>query len=1033
MAWIVCAAARAVEPPSSGTIDFTRDIRPILSDACFHCHGPDAETREAKLRLDTREGLFTERDGIFPFRPGNLEKSDAWVRMSSADKDEVMPPPKAHKALSAAQLAKMKAWIEQGAPYQEHWAFQAPQRPAQPAPANAWWPRNAIDRFIAAELEKRKLQPSPEAAKETLLRRATLDLTGLPPTSAEIDAFLADTSPEAFEKQVDRLLASPRYGERMAVPWLDAARYGDTHGLHLDNERSMWPYRDWVVRAFNENLPFDQFTHWQLAGDLLPNPTRDQLIASGFNRCNVTTSEGGSINEEWIFRYAVERTETMAAVWMGLTAGCAVCHDHKFDPISAKEFYQLYAFFNSAADPAMDGNSIDTPPILRLATPEQEKELASLGERIGATEKQIKEALAKIEYTDPATLEPPPEVKKIETVWVDDDFPKDAKVAAAGHALTWATAEQGAPVQSGARAIKRTGEGIAQDYFDGLKKPLAVPANGRIFAYAWLDPQNPPKAVMLQWHADGNWKYRANWGDKDAITFGQAGTPEKLLKGDLPKLGEWVRLEVNVAELKLKPGTRFTGLAFTQYGGTVYWDRSGIAYEDNPAADPAQSQLAWEKANQGKDLGDKVPKPIREIFRSVNPKDRKPEHATALREYFLTEVYAGTRDRFDPLQTEKKALEDERKKIDGQVVKTFIMRDLEQRRPAHVMVRGQYDKPGEAVQPGTPATFPPLPVKGEGKPATRLDLAKWLVSPEHPLTARVTVNRFWQQFFGTGLVKTAGDFGSQGETPSHPELLDWLAVDFRESGWDVKRLVRLIVSSATYRQDSRVTPKLLEADPENRLLARGPRFRLEAEQVRDNALFVSGLMDHTLGGKGVKPYQPEKIWEPVGFVGSNTREYRQDTGSALYRRSLYTFIKRTAPAPAMVTFDAPSRESFCVRRERSNTPLQALALMNDVQQFEAARALAQRMMTEGGVTPEERVAWGFRAVTARRPLENERGILKEAYEKQLARFAANPEAAKQAVTFGESKPKAELSVPELAAYTLVANVLLNMDETLNKN
>jgi len=1029
VAVLLPSAVLAVDPPSSGKIDYTRDIRPILSENCYHCHGPDESSRKGKLRLDTKDGLFNEHKDIFPFKAGSLDDSEAWERINSTDKDDQMPPPDSHRKLTEGQIAKIKTWIEQGASFKEHWAFTPPKRPAVPQMQNNWWPRNSVDQFIAADLEAHKLRPTVEAPKELLLRRVTLDLTGLPPTLAETDAFLADTSPEAYEKVVDRLLASSHYGERMAQYWLDAARYGDTHGLHLDNERSMWPYRDWVVRAFNENLPFDQFTTWQLAGDLLPNATRDQEIASGYCRCNVTSSEGGSIDAELLFRYAVDRTETTIVNWLGVTGGCAVCHDHKFDPITQKDFYSMYAFFNSAADPAMDGNDLRTPPVLKLTTPEQQKQIDDLEGKITGIQKEIKAKVDLLNYQDPALLDPLPPITQAEETWVDDDFPNGAKIAAAGDPIKWVTADDGSPVKSGKRAIKRTGEGITQDYFDGIAKPFTVPTKGKIFAWVWIDPENPPKAVMLQWHSEGEWRYRANWGDADAITFGNAGTPEKLQIGELPAAGEWVKLEVDVDALKLKTGTKFDGLAFTQYGGTVYWDMEGVSYEVNPAADPLQSFTAWLNTNQGKDVGDKAPKEVRDILRTVNVKERKPEQTARLREYYLADVYAGAREQFDPMLAEEKKLDGEKKQVENQITVTFVMHDLPKKREAHVMVRGQYDKPGDPVKPAVPAIFPQL----TSKDPSRLDLANWMISPENPLTSRVYVNRLWQQFFGVGIVKTPGDFGAQGDPPAHPELLDWLAVDFRESGWDIKRLVKLLVTGATYRQDSRGTPELYEADPENRYLARGPRFRLDAEEVRDNALFVSGLIDLALGGKGVKPYQPERIWEPVGFVGSNTREYKQDHGAALYRRSLYTFWKRTAPPPAMTTFDAPSREQYCLRRERSDTPLQALELMNDVQQFEAARALGERMMSEGGVTPEDRIGYGFRLVEARKPLEKEREVLKDTYEKQLAKYAANPETAKQVISYGESKPKADLNPSELAAYTLVANVLLNMDETLTKN
>ena len=509
-------------------LQFNRDIRPILSDNCFACHGFDSKKREAKLRLDTAEGATKPNDdGDIAITPGDLSKSEVWQRIISTDKDDMMPPPKAHKTLTAAQKETIKHWIEQGAPYQKHWAFEAPVKPPVP---NIGTPkseiRNPIDAFIQQRLTQEGLTPAPEADRETLLRRVTFDLTGLPPTPAEVDAFLADKSPDAYDKAVDRLLANRHYGEHMAHYWLDQARYGDTHGLHLDNERSMWPYRDWVIEAYNRNLPFDQFTIDQLAGDLLPNATREQVIASGFNRCNVTTSEGGSIDAEYIFRYAVDRTATTVNTWLGLTAQCAVCHDHKFDPISQKEFYQLYAFFHSAADPAMDGNKLLTPPILKLTTPEQATKLADYETKITATQKEINEALTKVEYTDPATTEPRTPIEELETVWLDDDFPAGAKPQVAGDPVKWVTADEG-PVFSGKRALKRTGKGMVQDYYAGGAGPLEVPPDGKFFAYVYLDPANPPKSVMLQFHK-GDWSHRAVWGDYDAIQFGAANTAERV-------------------------------------------------------------------------------------------------------------------------------------------------------------------------------------------------------------------------------------------------------------------------------------------------------------------------------------------------------------------------------------------------------------------------------------------------------------------------------------------------------------------------
>nr|MDQ3624257.1 DUF1549 and DUF1553 domain-containing protein [Verrucomicrobiota bacterium] len=942
------------------------------------------------------------------------------------------------------EIALLREWIQQGAKFEGHWSFIAPEKPALPVilseasqsersrrtRPHQLEPVDAIDAFILEKLREKQLPKSTEASKEVLIRRLTFDLTGLPPTPAEVDAFIGDDSRDAYEKAVDRLLASPHYGEHMARHWLDVARYGDTHGLHLDNERSMWPYRDWVVKAFNDNLPFSRFIEWQVAGDLLPAPTPEQLIASGFNRCNVTTSEGGSINEELLVRYAIDRTATMSEAFLGITAGCAVCHDHKFDPLAQKEFYALYAFFNSAADPAMDGNILLTPPVYTLTSPEQQKQLDDYDAKIAAVDERIEKALPDIDYTDPASLVPPPEKTTKETLWLDDDLPKTARanINTGTAPLTWATKADG-NVFSGERSLKRTAEGVAQDYFTGIDPPITVPPKGKIFAYAWLDPENPPHAIMLQFHTD-KWSHRALWGNAGKIEYGK-GSRERLNKGALPKLGEWVRLEVDLSGFKLEPGTTFSGFAFTQSGGTVYWDKLGVSYIDDPVNDPQRSQVAWEKLNQGKQPKD-YPKEIATIFRSVPPKDRTPEHQRQLREFYLTNIHGESRTKFEPLTKEMAGLKKKREDFTKTVPATLIMRDLEKPRSAHILDRGQYDRRKDEVEPATPKFLPALDVPA-GQRANRLDLAKWLLSAEHPLTARVTVNRFWQQFFGTGLVKTSSDFGSQGEPPTHPELLDWLAVTFRESGWDVKKLVRSLVTSATYRQDSKATPPLLEKDPDNRFLARGPRLRLDAECVRDNALAVSGLLVRKLGGKGVKPYQPENIWEPVAFGGSNTRDYKQDHGEALYRRSLYTFWKRTAPPPAMSTFDAPSREQSCARRERSNTPLQALLLMNDVQHFEAARMFAERMMKEGGTQSAERLAWGFRTATARRPAADELEILQAAFAQQLERYNIDQAGTNKVIAAGESKRDETLDPEELAAYTLVANLILNLDEVLTRN
>lgn len=1023
---LVTGPLAAGEPPQ---VAFNRDVRPILADKCLSCHGPDEKHRKAGLRLDdAASALAPAESGARAIVPGDADASELWKRITTADADDVMPPPASHKTLSDEEKATLRRWIAEGARFQKHWAFEPPVKAAPPAAAEGI---SAIDAFLAPPQAAAGLAPEPEADRETLLRRVTFALTGLPPTLAEIDAFLADQTPGAYERVVDRLLASPRYGEQMARHWLDVARYGDTHGLHLDNERSIWPYRDWVVAAFNRNLPFDRFTVEQLAGDLLPSPTQDQLVATGFNRCNVTTSEGGSIDAEFLFRYAVDRTATTMQAWMGLTGQCAVCHDHKFDPISAKEFYSLYSFFYSAADPAMDGNALLTAPTLPLTSPAHEAKMTALAGELSAVQGKIDAALAQVAYTDPAALQPRPEPVVTEQVWVEDDAPAGASFTPSpGHPTRWLTTADQVPVLSGARALRRTDAGLAQDYYEGGAPAFPLPPEATLFAHVFLDPADPPRTIMLQFHK-GAWQHRAVWGDYDAIDWGTRGTTERVHMGPLPKTGEWVRLEFPAEKVGLKPGDAVTGLAYTQFGGTVTWDKAGVRGRLDAAADPTQSLAAWIALNE-KDPSKDLPAPVREALKTA-PDKRSDAHRAALRRHFLASVHTGTRPTLAPLETQRAALEKQRADLAAALPSTFIMRDLPQPRQAHVMKRGQYDQPGDPVERAVPAILPAL-AKPAAKPQPdRLDLAEWLVSPAHPLTARVTVNRFWQQVFGTGLVATSGDFGSQGEPPSHPELLDWLAVTFREEGWDVKKLLRSLVTTQAFRRSSRVTPEAFQRDPANRLLARSPRLRLDAEELRDNALFLSGLLDGTFGGKGVRPYQPPNIWEPLGFTGSNTANYTQDKGSALYRRSLYVFFKRTAPPPFMANFDAPNREQFCARRERSNTPLQALQLMNDVQHFEAARALAARVLAAPAPTRSARLDVAFRTVTGRRADAGELAVVAHALDEHLSAYKARPEDARKVIANGESPPPPEADPAELAAWTMVANLLLNLDETVTRN
>lgn len=948
LAMMTATAAVAAQPADSEPIVFSRDIRPLLSDNCFACHGPDAAQRPTELRLDIHESALAKLESGPPaIVPGDPAGSQLYQRITSQDDALRMPPPDSDKKLTPRQQELIKRWIEQGAPWSGHWAFEPVRRPAVPEVSGKYPVHNPIDAFIQARMESAGLHPSPEADKETLIRRVTYDLTGLPPTIAEIDAFLADNSPDAYERVVDRLLKSPRYGEHMARHWLDAARYGDTHGLHLDNERSLWPYRDWVIQAYNRNLPFDQFTIWQLAGDLLPSPTLEQRIATGFNRCNVTTSEGGSIAEEYRVRYAVDRVETTGTVWMGLTLGCASCHDHKFDPISQKEFYSLFAYFANLTENPMDGNALLPPPILRLPTSQQQQQLSEL-------ERQLAEAKQRKETAGETALE--------EVVWIDDELPQGAQPSASGTGgqWQWVTAEEH-PVACGSKAAKRSSQGLGQHFFTGASQPLTIGQGDKLFAYVFLNPDDPPRQIMLQFN-DGSWEHRAYWGE-NLIDWGKDNSPSRRRLGDLPPVGQWVKLEVDPAQVGLKPGAKLNGWAFTQFDGTVLWDKAGII------TNALEQQVAQ-------------------------------------------------------LQQQVTSLQ-------NSITGTMVMQDAANKKPTYVLIRGQYDQPdkNQEVEPGVPRALSPLP---EDATPDRLGLAHWLVDPNHPLTARVTVNRDWQRYFGTGIVKTSEDFGAQGEWPSHPRLLDWLAAEFVDSGWNVKHMQKLMVMSAAYRQRAKVLPEHLEKDPDNRLLARGPRFRMDAEMIRDTALATSGLLIDRIGGKSVRPYQPSGLWEAVGYTGSNTARFTQDHGEALYRRSMYTFWKRTSPPPTMAIFDAPSREACTVRRSRTNTPMQALALMNDVQFVEAARHLAARLIREGGDAFDARLNYAYRLVSGRHVKPHEIEICRTLYDESLARYRADEQAAQKLVTAGESPPVEGLDAAEHAAWTVIANLLLNLNETITR-
>lgn len=1021
------ATRRAETPP----VDFARDVRPILSDNCFACHGPDENARKAGLRLDLQEGALGQLgSGGVAVVAGDPDESELIFRVETDDPEAKMPPPGSGKELSPDQIDLLRRWVEQGAPWTAHWAFVPPRKPELPAVSQRSWPRNPIDWFILARLEAEGLRPSPEADRATLIRRVALDLTGLPPTAEEVEAFLDDSSPEgrAYEELVDRLLASPRFGEHMARFWLDAARYGDTHGLHLDNYREIWPYRDWVIKAFNGNKPFDQFIVEQLAGDLLPNPTLEQLIATGFNRCHVSTAEGGSIEEEVYVRNVTDQVDTNGTVFLGLTIGCARCHDHKYDPIRMKDYYQLFAFFNNIDGPPMDGNSARWAPTIQVPTVHQKAELEKAERRIAEVRRRLAEMIEKaVAAYDRRRDDGQSEiVQRADYFWMDDALPVGA-TPQGSEPWDFVMAPD-YPVRHGSAALRLRVEGIGQRAFLNPAVKLKLGDGDTFIAHVYLDPLQPPRAIMLQWHSGGAWNRRAYWGE-NVFDHGQDGTPERLRVGDLPPSGKWVRLEVETHKLDLKPGSTIEGLALTQAGGTAYWDAIGLETWTPQEGQRYDSLTAWIRARRA-DGGAGLSESVKAAL-NLDRGQRTEPQIKELLAAFVERGFSETHSQFEPLHAELAEAERERQRLDEQIPTSLIFRERSgEPKPAYVLHRGEYDQRREEVRRSTPAFLPPLPA---GAPLDRLGLARWLVDESNPLTARVAVNRLWLQIFGNGLVRTAEDFGAQGEPPSHPELLDWLAVQFREDGWDVKRFLKRLVTSSTYRQSSRATPEVLARDPNNRLLARGPRFRLDAETLRDQALFLGGLLYEQIGGPSVKPPQPSGLWEAVGYTSSNTAKFTPDRGvDKVHRRSLYTFWKRTAAPPQMTTLDAPSRESCVVRRERTNTPLQALMLLNEVQYIEAARGMAQRVLQSQGLSTTARLELLFRMATARAPAPDELADLEAALRDFQAHYQRDPAAAQALIFEGESKPDPGLDPQELAPWTVIGNVILNLDEVVTK-
>ncbi len=1068
----------AGESAASPPVNYLRDIRPILSDHCYACHGPDAENREADLRLDDRDSAFGEADsGAHAIVPGDPANSELIGRISSHDPDLQMPPADTNKPLDAEQIERLRQWIDQGAPWQTHWAFTAPVQPKIPTVSDPTWPTNPIDSFILARLDQESFKPSVDADKETLLRRVTFDLTGLPPTLAEMDAFLADHRPDAYPRVVNRLLQSPHYGEHMARFWLDAARYGDTHGLHLDNYREIWPYRDWVVRAFNQNMPYDQFTIKQLAGDLIPDATLDDKIATGMNRCNVSTNEGGSIEEEVYVRNVVDRVVTTGTVFLGLTMECTRCHDHKYDPLTMRDFYSMFAFFNSIDGPAMDGNVKDTKPTVLAPSKQQAETLARLQKEIKqlATRKERLRSEQEAEFQQWCSQQRQPDGI------AEGILPEAPSAGLLGHypgevtkektTANQVSSEKPGHLHGKVKAVPgRYGNGLqlTGDAYVDLGERYDLKQDQPFSLAAWLQIPNSLTGTILA---------KAQ-GDRKGYT----------LKVDRGRVALDLINRADGYGIQVASETRPLALAGWHHLLVAY-DGSGkaagvVLYVDGHrqqlqvkldsltakgkilSIGSGDAHLLIGRFGKGRqDQGENLAGGQIDELRIYNRRLSSPEVidvmlADGIGKLLALAADARTEEQVDELRTyyfnrynpEYLAIENQEDQCHLREVElkstfptTLVFREREKPRQAYVLKRGEYDQRGETVDRNTPAF---LPAMANCLPRNRLGLAQWLVSPRNPLTARVAVNRFWAQCFGTGLVKTTENFGSQGEVPSHPKLLDWLALQLIESGWDIQEMMKSIVLSHTYRQSSRISSELLEHDPANRLLARGPRFRLDAEMLRDQALAVSGLLIPKLGGPSVKPPQPAGLWHSVGYSGSNTVRFVADQEpEKIHRRTLYTFIKRTSPPPQMSTFDGPSRESCSVRRERTNTPLQALLLLNDPQYVEAAAALAERVMLQAGGNPTARARTMLRLCTGQRANQEATDELLVLYRDIRARFREHEQEADALVqasttatvnstvdsSAGHSPEGHPLDRREWAAWTLVANLVLNLDEVVTKN
>ncbi len=1026
---------------TDSNLDYNRDVRPILSEYCFACHGFDEKSRKAELRMDKVESALMDRGGIFAIKPGSLDESEAWQRIISEDADTIMPPPKAHSPLDTKDKETIRRWIEKGAPYAGHWSFIAPVRDPLP---KAFTDNSPIDAFVFDRLVKEGLTWSNESDRATLVRRLSLDLTGLPPSGAEVIAFMNDASPDAYEKIVDRLLHSPAFGERIAIDWLDAARYADTNGFSIDGGRHMWLWRDWVIQSFNDNLPYDQFLLQQLAGDLIPGADDAMKLATGFQRNNMVTHEGGTIPEENLTNYNADRVKTLGESIMGLTLGCAQCHDHKFDPISQKDYYQIFAFFNSLSDKGLDGNAgVNPGPFMKAKTVLKTDELESLKNQIAELEKRL-------ETVDTSVL----------TVWEAREKSKQSLRGKdfASHAvrvLKVSTPNRGAGFEVEDEKLVRltdTGPMAAFDVSTELPK-LDRPISGiRVIIHpvaglpggGWGSGPEDGKRAKNKKPKDpkepqvkGTFMLTALAATADAVPGDQV---------NLFKLRPFARVTANSWDADhpparcLDPRNDDGWSPSLQSEGPVHLTASLASPIDSTNAPYLTVQLNFGNGRSlipqlieiqvitGTDDGTELPDEIL-AYLDRDPAIRTQEQAFALWKYCSSDAKELQRVRVD--------LSNLRDRLSTltESFTTMVMDVAAKPRDTFILHRGDYTQPTEKVEAGTIASLPPMPVNAS---RDRLGLAQWIVSPEHPLTARVAVNRFWKMLFGTGIVATAADFGSQGEWPSHPELLDYLASDFRDSEWNVKSLIKQIVMSKTYRQDSRTTQELLERDPQNRLLARGPRFRLPAEFIRDAALKNSGLLVQRIGGPSVNPYMPGDLWREVSHYGSTpatAQTFVQDHGEKLYRRSLYTFWKRTAPPPNMVAFDAPNREVCTISRGNTTTPLQALVTLNDIQFVEASRAFAAKILSQPdpNITNDDaRIRWAFLEATSRPITDRELAILRRTLNRERQRYTGDTASASEYLSVGESPIPESIPVEELAAWSQLTAVLLNLSESVSR-